>query len=815
MKLLYGIATLFLFPFIVGAQNSSISGQLQTAEGEAVIFANIALLNASDSSLYKAEATNEAGVFRFKKIAAGTYLMKASYLGLKDFQKSDIILKEGEQLDLGVLKMESSSVNLKEARVVARRSLVEVKPDRTVFNVEGTINSTGNNALELLRKAPAVVVDNNNNVSVLGRSGVLIYVDGKRLPLTGEDLSSYLENLQADQIDRFDIITNPGAKYDAEGNAGIIDIRLKKDKNHGANGSINSTYSQGRFHRASLNGSTNYRNKYFNVFATGALNDGAGYNNMLFTNQFLEDGIFQDEINKSQNNWSNGNFRLGSDFFLGKNHTLGVLATANQSAGRSDGFNRIEIADIATPEAIDSILVAGSENDWDRSQQTYNVNYRFDNRNGRSFNMDLDYGNFINDTKRFQPNQYFNATEDQVLTEINLNFDTPSDIDIYTFSADYEDKLWGGVFGVGTKYSQVVSDNTFLVYDLDDDVQTLNTGRSNKFKYDEKVYAGYLSYRRPINKKLNLSLGLRAEQTDAMGDLEAFDPDKQEPPVDLNYLNWFPNAGISWQMAPMHSFNFNYGRRINRPDYNVLNPFNNQLSELSYEKGNPFLQPEIVNNLELGYTYQYRFNFKLGYSRTNNQITRLIAPDEENIGAGFITWENLANQTTYSFNASLPFQITKKWSSYWNFGATVLDNQADYGDGAVVDVQAFTYSFYQQQTINLPWKLVGEVSGYFSGPGVWGGVFRYESNWSLDLGLQRRFLNDALNVKLSVRDLFYQTGWNGESEFNGLVSTGQGRWDSRRGSISISYRFGNQNVKSRKRSTGIEDAAKRVEGGNN
>ena len=222
-------------------------------------------------------------------------------------------------------------------------------------------------------------------------------------------------------------------------------------------------------------------------------------------------------------------------------------------------------------------------------------------------------------------------------------------------------------------------------------------------------------------KKINFSAGLRGEQTDAVGNLKAFLVNLQEPPVKLNYLSWFPNAGLTYLASPQHSFALNYGRRINRPDYNVLNPFNNQLSELSYQKGNPFLVPEIVNNIELGYTHKYRYNFKLGYSKTIDQITRLIGPDEDDPRANFISWANLADQTIFSFNASLPFTVTKKWNAFFNFSASHIDNQADYGDGAEVDVQIFTYSIYQQHSFNLPNKFTAEISGYFSGPGVWGG----------------------------------------------------------------------------------------------
>ena len=226
-----------------------------------------------------------------------------------------------------------------------------------------------------------------------------------------------------------------------------------------------------------------------------------------------------------------------------------------------------------------------------------------------------------------------------MLSGLVTNFDTPTDIDIYTAKLDFEDNLWGGKLGAGTKFSRVASDNTFLVFDEINGSMVRNDRRSNQFNYDENVYAGYLSYNRQLNQKWSMNAGLRAEQTDAEGHLQAFLDSLQEEPVKLNYLSWFPSAGITWQLAEQHALALNYGRRINRPDYNVLNPFYNQLSQLSFEKGNPRLRPEIVNNVELGYTFAYRYNVKLGYSLTEDQITRLIGPDDSDPRASFINWD--------------------------------------------------------------------------------------------------------------------------------------------------------------------------------
>ncbi len=797
-----------LLSLLTFAQSGTIKGALQDQNKEAVLFANIALHNAADSIMAKVEVSDETGSFAFNNIAAGKYFLKASYVGLADLNKAEVVVKDGETLDLGVLTFPASAIELETATVKADRVMVEVKADRTVFNVDGTINSTGSDAIELLRKAPGVTVDNNENISVLGRAGVLVYVDGKRLPLSGDDLNAYMRNLPADQIDKIEIITNPGAKYEAEGNAGIIDIRLKRDKSLGANGSLRGTYSKGRLHQGNLNFSGNYRNSKMNTFATAGYGDTQRFHDLTFKSQ--QNNLFLDEINDSQNNSENLNFRLGSDFFLNDKNTIGFLINGGQSNTENLGFNEIAISPLETRE-VDSILVADTKGLRNNDRISYNVNYRYDDgKSNKSLNVDLDYGTFKNDNNRYIPNQYFNAEKTQMLSEIVNNINTDTEIDIYTGTIDFESNLAGGKLGIGTKYSRVVSDNTFIFSDEIEGNLIQNDQSSNIFKYDEAVIAAYINYSRKLSDKWNISAGLRSETTDATGTLEAFAEELNEDPVLLNYNSLFPNVGLSWQPNQMNAFNLNVGRRINRPDYNVLNPFNNRLSELSFERGNPRLNPEIVNNVELGYTLKYMYNFKVAYSQTTDQITRLIGPDPSDPRAGFISWDNLAEQTVISGNISAPLQLAKKWSLYLNLSASHINNQADYGENGVVDVQAFTYTIYAQNTIELPLGIKGEISGYYNGPGVWGGVFEYESSWSLNFGLQRKFLNDKMNIRLSVNDVFYQSGWDGFSEFNGLFSEGGGRFDSRRGAVSISYDFGNQNVKSRKRKTGIEDAAKRA-----
>jgi len=791
-----------------GQQSLSISGAINDEKGIGIPFATIILKSAMDSSMVKADITSNAGAFNFERLKPGRYFAEASYIGMTNFTTEVFEINDKPIILIPIILSENAK-QLEEVVVTATRALVEVKADRTIFNVQGTINSAGENGLNLLRKAPGVLVDNNDNISVLGRAGVLIYVDGKRIPLTGDDLTNYLQNLSSEQIDKIDIITNPGSKYEAQGNAGIIDIRLKKDKNLGGNGSISGTYGHGKYGQGNVNANGNYRNKNLNTFGGIGYNKGTRWNNMLFDT--YQNGLRLDESNISTSDYNGVNGRWGTDFFISKKSTIGFLVGGQTNTSKSISNNITNISKQARPNQIDSILTAPNSSDAVRNQATFNVNYAFESGKNR-LNIDVDYGSFRNEANHIQPNIYSDATGANIISQNKNTYNTPVKIDIATAKADYETEVLGGNIGIGTKFSNVATDNTFLFYNVIQGIEKQNDKRSNQFKYNENVLAGYLNYSKRINAKWNASAGLRVENTDATGDLIAFLPELEEAPVDLNYTSFFPSAGLTYQHSPEHVYSLNYGRRINRPDYNVLNPFREQLSELSYSKGNKFLQPEIVNNIELGYTLKYRYTFKLAYSNTSNQITRLIGPDELDPRAGFISWDNLATQKLYNFNVSLPFDVNKWWNVYMNLSASYIDNQADYGDNGVVDVQAGTYNVYQQHTFSLGNKWKAELSGWYGGPGVWGGVFLYDPSYSLNLGVQRKFLNDKMNVRLSANDITFQSGWSGVAEFNGQKSFGQGNWDSRRASISISYDLGNSNVKSRKRSTGIENESKRVGG---
>ncbi len=806
---LFSTALLLLAAQFLSAQNALglITGQVFDAEGKPLEYATILLHRAADSTLAKLEYTAPDGSFRIPDAAAGEYFIGVSYVGQPDLRTETFTLAEGQNLRLPDIRYAGSTVEMKEVTVTAQRPILEIQSDKMVFNVQNTINSSGSDALELLRKAPGVVVDNNDNITMLGRAGVQIYIDGKLSPLRGNDLAAFLKSLQADEIDAIELITNPSARFDASGNAGIINIRLKKDKRLGGNGSANLGYSVGILSNYQGGVSGNYRNRTMNAFGSYNFNAGNWYNNMdLFRSQL---GLIFDQTSLNGGSSYNHNFKAGADFFLDKKHTVGFMVNGFRSEYEMRANSRALIGK-AGQTALDSILVASSRNDGYRNNLNFNINYRFDNGKETIWNIDADHGRFRNDGAEDQPNRYFDPTERTVLSERIYANQTPTGINIYTLKIDHERPLLSGKFSAGIKTAVVATDNTFDFFNVIDGEKLLNTDLSNQFDYTENVNAAYASYARQF-KKFSFQAGLRAEQTNSKGVLTAFRPvDNAE--VERSYIDFFPSGGITFSPSQKHSFQVNYSRRINRPSYQDLNPFQGRLDELTYEQGNPFLRPEYANSVKLTHTFLQRFNTTLSYSHTRDQITRIV--DTAGVTGSYITWLNLTDQYAYSLAISAPVQIRPWWSSFTNLTGSMLQNRADYGGDKLVDLSATTFNVYSQHSFKLPksWSL--EVSGWYNAPSLWGGTFEMNAMWSLDAGIQKKLLDGKANLRLAVSDIFRTNQWSGTSRFGVLDMRIAGGWDSRRFRMSMSYNFGNSEVKAaRRRNTGLEDEQRRIKTG--
>lgn len=784
---------------LVGAQ--SVSGLVKTDHNEAVPFANVLLYYAQDSTLTKAELGTENGGFSIGGVKAGRYFLCISSVGFEKYTSAVFaITDQGVDFREIILK---SQTTLREVQIKAQKPMVEVLADKTVFNVQSSLSATGTTGLELLRKAPGVTLDNNENVVLEGKTGVRIFIDGKPSVLQGADLNEYLKSLQASDIEAIEIITQPSARYDAAGNAGIINIRLKKDKRFGTNGSVALGYNYGRFGKANGSVSFNHRNRKANFFGTYSSRTGT---NWSFLNLYREqvNTIFDQKAETNNQNSSN-NVKLGFDYFASSKSTFGVILNSNFNDNANTSLSRTPI----TPRngtRPEQVLIADNSSTSNSHNLYINTNYRFADTLGHVLNLDVDFGTYGNRRQSYQPNFYKNGTETETLFSRIYRMKTPTDIGIFSAKADYEQNLLKGKLGMGLKLSVVRTDNTFDFFDVFDRTEVLNALRSNNFVYTERINAAYFNYSKKLSK-IDVQVGLRAEQTISDGNLTSTQT-SSDARVRRRYTNLFPSGGITYQANQHNSFALTYSRRIERPTYQALNPFEWQLDELTYQKGNAFLQPQYTDNLKLSHTYKYTLTTSLSYSYVRDFFAQIT--DTTGFNRNFLMERNIANQRVIDLGVSYPFQAAKWWSVYLSLNAyhTAFDSD----DQKFTDVRANVLSFYGQNTFSLPHKWNFEVSGWYSSPGIWGGTYVTRSQGSLDLALQKRLFKERVSFRLAVSDLFFTSPWRGTTQFGGLRITGSGGWESRQVRLNLSYGFGNKQVKSaRQRGTGLDDEKQRIQ----
>ncbi|WP_282079498.1 TonB-dependent receptor domain-containing protein [Aquimarina algiphila] len=799
-KFILIIVLVFLSMNISKAQNT-IKGVVLDEQSKPVDAATISLIRSSNKEFITGVITNNKGEFNIENIKDGTYQGIISSLGFTDYTTA-LITIQGEDVDLGRISLVIKTESLDEVTVVAEKPIVQVMADKTVFNVQNTLSASGTSGYELLRKAPGVIVDNNDNLIVEGKTGVLIYIDDKPSVLRGEDLTNYLKTIQSSDVEAIEIITQPSSKYEAEGNAGIINIKLKRDKTLGTNGSLSAGITYGDFARYTSSVSFNTRNKKSNFFGTYSNRFGKSFSFIdLFRTQ--NNTIF-DAKSETVNDNNSNNLKLGYDYFANKKSTFGIILTGNFNNVISDTDSRTPIIrqGNSNPEQV---LIAGSDSDTQTSNLYANANYRYSDTLGYSMNIDLDYGQYNNDRTNLQPNQYFNGDETELQSETTNFFSTPIDITIFTSKADYEQNFLKGKLGLGIKYSNIDTENGFDFFDRISGQDIINLDQSNDFTYDEEIYAAYFNYNRKF-KKINLQFGLRVEQTKSDGQLFSRQ-DTGDDRVKRDYTDFFPSGGITYQMNQKNSIALTYSRRIQRPNYQNLNPFEFKLNELSFRKGNPFLQPQYTDNIKLSHTHNYRLTTAISYSFVGDYFAQVTEAQDED--QNFIITRNVADQKIINLSISYPTKINNWWSVYYSLNAYRSIFEATNQD--FVSVSQNTLSLYGQNTFSLPKGYKMEISGWFNSPSIWGGTYQIKSLGSLNLAFQKRFFSDKLTARLAFNDILYTSPWHGDTRFGDLSIRGNGGWDSRQVRFNLTYNFGSKEVKKpRKRKTGIEDEKNRI-----
>ena len=795
------------------ATAGSIAGTVVDGEtGEPAGFATIMLYNQADSSLVKGDFCDENGAFRFEDLQPNTYFLQATLVGYADLVIPNIQMNATQAtIDLGTLRMGQNAQELAEVIVTARKPFVERHADKLVVNVGNSAIAAGNTALEVLRRAPGVTVDDNDNISLRGRQGVLVMIDGKQTFLSNAEVASLLKGMAAESIETIEIITQPSARYDAAGNAGIINIRLKKNRNEGLNGNLTAgtgaglTWFDKYYERAFGNLNLNYRKGKLNLFGNVGANHSDGRNdlNLKRVVTFEENVTFFDQYSTIQHTNDNLSFKMGADLNLTAKQTIGVQATGFVNEESLGFVNTSQIFSNDIPSG--GILVTNDRpGSW--SNFTFNANYRatFDSL-GRELTADFDYAYYDGISSDNIHTQYLSGGGSVTGNEY-LHSRVPLLVDIWVGKADYVHPTRSGLrLETGAKASFVKTNNEVRFERIGENGWEVDPNLSNHFLYEENIAAAYVNANRQF-KKWGFQAGLRAEYTESIGNSLTL-----EKVVDRDYLEFFPSFALQYQLSEAHQFGLNYSRRIDRPSYQDLNPFVYYIDPFSNVQGNPFLNPMFTHSVELSHTFKGTLNSSLAYNQTEDYITQVTIQNDTTNTTVAINY-NIDTYRNYNFNLSSPIPVAKWWMMQTNLNLNYRSFQAEFL-GARLDNRGFTANFYLANQFTLPKGYSVELSGWYRSPEV-DGIFTGRAMYMTDLGIGKKLFDGKGNLRLNVNDVFNTGRWRGATLFENMDVRVDSKWQSRRANLSFSYRFGNQQVKGpQRRRSGSDEEQNRVKMG--
>jgi hypothetical protein len=810
----------------LGITSFSFVGHAQTAAGKVngvvkasqkpVESASVGLLRAKDSAVVKMAVSDNMGQFEIDNVKQGKYLVVVQSVGHAKFY-SEAFEMSGATSNYTVkaIQLLASSKVLGGVTVTSSKPLIEQKIDRTVVNVEASVTNTGSNALEVLEKSPGISVDKDGNISLKGKQGVQVFIDGRPTYLSGQDLANMLRNMQASQLDQLEIMTNPPAKYDAAGNSGIINIKTKKNKQVGYNGSLTIGYGQGVYPKFNESANMNYRAGKINLFGNASYANRERFQTLNIQRKFI-DAISKDvrsnfnQQNNLKNNDESFSGKIGIDYFVSKKTTFGIVLNGSKSDNEFTSRGAINISDPSNILLSQTRAASDNNQIWKNFSTNFNIRQLLDTT-GSEITMDLDYIKYKASNAQTVTNGYYNASGGPLA---GANADTllgnlPQDIAIYSLKMDYLKPLKNGArFEAGIKSSFVKTDNNAGYDSLKNNRLVHDYGRSNHFVYDENINAAYLNYSRPISKRISGQVGLRLEHTHSNGNQIT-----TGIVFARDYVQLFPTAYLQYQANPKNVYVLNYGRRISRPDYKSLNPFVTFLDRYTYEQGNPNLQPQFSHNIELTHTYNNFLTTTLNYTRTTDIIQQVL---EQNTARNesYMKRANIANQRQYGLSVNAAFPVTKWWTS--NIYVNVYNNAfKGIVNGDLVNVSATSgmTNIMEQFKFNKGWG--AELSGFYRTEAI-EGVVRIKGFGIVNMGLSKQMLKNKGSLRLSVRDVFWTQRIKGEIKYSNVDATFQEFGESRVMNVSFTYRFmkGKVNTPQRKRG-GANEEASRVKAGDN
>jgi hypothetical protein len=793
-----------------GQNNFSISGKIMGSDNEPLPGAYLMLF--SDTTLQRSSVTDADGKFSIGPMAAGNYTIKASNVGYGNYKSEVIHVREN--VTLPDIKLIAQKGQLNEVVVQAQRPFIEVKADKIVVNVENSIISAGSSVMDVLARSPGVNVDNNDNISLKGRPGVAIWIDGRPTPMQGADLATVLRSMPSNSVDRIEIISNPGARFDAAGSGGIINIKTRKDKRFGLNGTATVTYGQGKYPKYGAGLNINYRNKKFNVYANYNYAYRYWFNHLMLNRKFLDTAkgyedrqLFRyDQDNYALFDFKNHIANAGMDYSISSKTSIGVAFSGitNNFNPKADNVSR-------ALDNNDALLynfntTGRHENFYYNYSGNFNVKHAFDTT-GRELSVDMDYAAFGNNSNQNFVTTYRAPDGSVYLPDYYLKSKLRGITSIQSIKADYVNPLPGKArLEAGFKASLAKADNEPLFYEMVNGEYTLDPKRSNHFIYKENINAGYVTFNKEWTK-WSTQLGLRVENTNAQWEQKTTNQQ-----YDTSYIQLFPSLAFQYHLTPKQDLGVTFSRRIERPNYQQLNPFKYFIDKTTYREGYPYLQPASFYSVELTHTFNQRFVTTFTYGINKGVITEVIQPSDTEDSITVQTNKNLDQMTFVGLSGAYPFQITKWWSNVTNFNIYYALYQGNIANTPLRNGSP-TFDLNTNNTFQLPGGFSAELGLFYQAPQIYA-YMDVNTVWMLNAGVQKHLFNRKATIRLNIQDIFFKGYPSATSTYTGYREDFVAERETRVANISFIYRFGKNTVAPvRRRSGGAEDEKNRAASG--
>lgn len=803
----------FLFSIAQQSSKATVTVRINNDQQSPIENATVELLKAKDSSLAKVAISDKSGLAEFENISFGSYIIKTSVINYAvQYSATFELSAEQSKLSLPAITLQARATEVGGVTVTARKPFIQKLTDRIVVNVENSIVSAGSSAMDVLERSPGVNVDQNDVFSLRGRSGVIIMIDGKPTAMTGADLANYLRGLPSAAIERIDIITNPSAKYDAAGNSGIIDIRMKKDQRLGINGTATAGYGQGVYPKANAGSTFNYRNKKINIFGNYNYAYRIGLNHLLLDRNFFQNGVYNGgdlKDNYAKMPFSFHSARVGMDFFPSKKTIIGFIVNSSFNHFRRKNNNKSTVIDPQKHETSKFKSFATNNDHNDNSVVNVNFKHSFDST-GREITADIDYGFYNSRSLTLNTTSYYKLDNTQLQPDYILQGDQDGRLTFKTAKVDYVNPLGKEAkLEAGFKTSFVSSDNDAKFWDASSGIPQNDVNKTNHFIYHENNNAGYINFSKNF-KKFDLQLGLRGEHTSI-----STEQLKGNLKFDSSYFQLFPSAFFNYRLKEDKTLGISVSRRIDRPGYSQLNPFLFLIDVTTYATGRPGLLPQLTWSYEMSYTLK-SLSFTLNYSHTKDNQDIAIAkfrdvfpsiPSDDNVTVQIPI--NLESSDYVGLSISAPIRITKWWNMVTNSDLYYQHFNGSLGGTSLSNGKP-TADIRSNNTFTFKKGWTAELNGNFNS-GERSGFMVFDPRWGVGVGVQKTILKNKGTLRFNMTDIFWTNLPKAVITYDNYIEKWHAFRESRVANLTFSYRFGSNKVQAaRRRTTASEEERQRA-----